>query len=187
MKGKFLLMLVVSLLTLFAAFGNVFGHCDTMDGPLVKDSLLALEKNNVNYILKWVSAQNEPEVTQVFNQVMKVRKLGPDAKDLADSYLFHTVVRIHRNGEGVSFTGVKPYGTPIDEKIMAADKSIELGKLTPLEKYANKEQMHELKELFGKVMKLKKFDVNDVKAGREYIEAYVHFFKFAEGEEEHHE
>jgi len=25
--------------------------------------------------------------------------------------------------------------------------------------------------------------VNDVKAGREYIEAYVQFFKFAEGEE----
>jgi hypothetical protein len=34
-------------------------------------------------------------------------------------------------------------------------------------------------------MSLKNFDVNNVKAGREYIEAYVQFFKFAEGEEEH--
>ena len=30
------------------------------------------------------------------------------------------------------FTGVKPSGTPIDEKILAADKSIEIGNLSPL-------------------------------------------------------
>jgi hypothetical protein len=34
-------------------------------------------------------------------------------------------------------------------------------------------------------MSLKNFDVNNVEAGREYIEAYVQFFKFAEAEEEH--
>ena len=44
--------------------------------------------------------------------------------------------------------------------------------------------MAELTIRFGKVMSLKKFDVNNVKAGREYIEAYVQFFHFAEGEEE---
>ena len=36
-------------------------------------------------------------------------------------------------------------------------------------------------------MSLKDFDVNRVEEGREYIEAYVQFFKFAEGEDEHHE
>ena len=35
-------------------------------------------------------------------------------------------------------------------------------------------------------MSLKNFDVNNVQAGREYIEAYVQFFHFAEGEEEDH-
>lgn len=34
-------------------------------------------------------------------------------------------------------------------------------------------------------MLLKNFDVNNVQAGREYIEAYVQFFHFAEGEEGH--
>jgi hypothetical protein len=33
-------------------------------------------------------------------------------------------------------------------------------------------------------MSLKNFNVNHVEAGREYIEAYVQFFKFAEGEVE---
>ncbi len=36
-------------------------------------------------------------------------------------------------------------------------------------------------------MSLKNFDVNNVEAGREYIEAYVQFFKFAEGEETHND
>ena len=44
----------------------------------------------------------------------------------------------------------------------------------------------ELTRRFDKVMSLKNFDVNNVEAGREYIEAYVQFFKFAEGEEEAH-
>ena len=45
---------------------------------------------------------------------------------------------------------------------------------------------HELHILFDRVMALKNFDVNDVKAGREYVAAYVSFFKFAEGEEHTH-
>ena len=49
----------------------------------------------------------------------------------------------------------------------------------------SKDDMPELMERFEKVMSLKDFDVNDIEAGREYIEAYVQFFKFAEGEEAH--
>ncbi len=94
------------------------------------------------------------------------------------------MVRIHRSGEGVPFTGIKPSGTPIDDKIKAADKSIELGNLTPLEKLVSKDKMPELEKRFKKVISLKNFDVNNVKAGREYIEAYVKFFHFAEGEED---
>jgi hypothetical protein len=43
----------------------------------------------------------------------------------------------------------------------------------------------ELEKRFEKVMSLKNFDVNNVEAGREYIEAYIQFFKFGEGEELH--
>jgi hypothetical protein len=112
--------------------------------------------------------------------------LSPDARELAEKSFFETLVRIHRAGEGVSFTGVKPEGTPIDERVMAADKSIEAGNLSPLEGLVAKDNMPELKERFDRVMALKNFDANNVKAGREYIEAYVRFFKFAEGETEDH-
>jgi len=118
---------------------------------------------------------------------MKVRVLSPDAEKLADYSFFETLVRIHRAGEGVPFTGVKPVGTPIDPKIVAADKAIAAGNLSPVKGLIPEKDMPELSERFNKAMSLKNFDVNDVKAGRKYIEAYVQFFKFAEGETEGHQ
>ena len=173
------------ILSLLILSTNVtFAHCDTMDGPLIKDAMQAIGQNNVNYVLKWVSSENEAEIKNVYNLMMKVRELSPEARDIAEKYFFETLVRIHRSGEGVPFTGVKPHGTPIDEKVLAADKSIEIGNLSPLKDMVTKDILPELTKRFDKVMSLKNFDVNNVEAGREYIEAYVRFFKFAEGEEE---
>lgn len=187
MGRKRMLLAPLFILSLLILSANVtFAHCDTMDGPLVKDAQIALEKNNMNYILKWVQPQYETEIRDAFILAMKVRNLNADARILADKYFFDTLVRVHRNGEGVPFTGVKPAGTPVDEKILAADKSIESGTLSPLKGLVTKEMMPELEARYKKVMSLKDFDVNNVKAGREYIEAYVQFFKFAEGEEEGH-
>lgn len=184
MKAK-LCIIFSTMLFLVLPANFALAHCDTMDGPVVADAKKAIDQNNVNYVLKWIRPADEKEVTEAFNLIMKVRDLSPDAKHLADMYFFETLVRLHRNGEGMSFTGVKPSGTPIDEKILAADKSIEAGNLSPLNGLLPDEKQAELKSRFEKVLALKNFDVNDVKAGREYIEAYVQFFHFAEGEEEH--
>jgi hypothetical protein len=163
-----------------------FAHCDTLDGPLIADARKSMGQNNVNYVLKWVSAANESGIRDAFNLVMKVKGLSPEAKELSEKYFFDTLVRIHRAGEGEPFTGVKPSGTPIDDKVLAADKSIEIGNLSPLKNMVSKDILQELTKRFNKVMSLKNFDVNNVAAGREYIEAYVQFFKFAEGEKESH-
>lgn len=163
-----------------------FAHCDTMDGPLIADARKAIGQNNVNYVLKWVSPANEKEIKDAFDLMMNVRELSPDASKLSEKYFFETLVRFHREGEGMPYTGVKPAGTPIDEKILAADKSVEAGNLLPLKGLVTDKDMPELTERFNKVMSLKDFDVNNVEAGREYIEAYVQFFKFAEGETEIH-
>lgn len=171
------------VLLLILSTNVTFAHCDTMDGPLIKDARLAIAQNNINYALKWVSSKNEAEIKDAFKLMMKVRETGPEGKELAEKYFFETLVRIHRTGEGMPYTGIKPSGTPIDEKIMAADKSIESGNLSPLKDIISKEKLAELTIRFNKVMSLKNFDVNNVEAGREYIEAYVLFFKFAEGEE----
>ena len=182
-----------SMLGIVAAVGimvmsplTASAHCDTMEGPTVADGFKAMDTNNINYVLKWVQPKYEKEITEKFNLSMKVKDLSPNAKVLAEQYFFSELVRVHRAGENAPFDGLKPYGTPIDEKVKAADKSIEDGNMSPLEGLIEKEKMPELKERFERVMALKNFDVNNVEAGREYIEAYVMFFKFAEGEEEHH-
>jgi hypothetical protein len=185
---KHFLFFILTMISLLLTINWVFAHCDTMDGPVVKDAKMAIEKNNVNYVLKWVGAADEKEIREAFALVMKVRPLSADARLLADKYFFETLVRVHRAGEGMAFTGVKPSGTPIDERILAADKSIESGNLSALEKMVPENQRPELRERFKRVNSLKNFDVNNVKAGREYIEAYVQFFHYAEGEtEDHHD
>lgn len=185
MKKIRLFMLALALLLLVPS-RMAFAHCDTMDGPVVLDAQKALEQGNVNIILKWVKPESEKELAGVFKLALKVRGLGLEARELADRYLFETLVRLHRSGEGVPFIGVKPVGTPIDEKIKAADQAIVTGNLASLEKLVPKDRILELRELFAKVLSLKKFAVDDVRAGREYIEAYVRFFHFAEGEAEGH-
>lgn len=183
-----------SVISLMAAFLvmvmlplNASAHCDTMDGPTVADGQRAMAENNVNYALKWVQPDYEEEIKQVFDLSMKVKDLSPESKEIAEKYFYGELIRIHRAGEGAPYTGLKPSGTPVDEKVLAADESIAVGNLSPLENLVEEEQKTELQERFENVMTLKDFDVNDVEAGREYIEAYVKFFKFAEGEEEHGE
>ncbi|HEY5509482.1 MAG TPA: DUF6448 family protein [Prolixibacteraceae bacterium] len=184
---RFSLLSLLLFSVLFVSSTVAFAHCDTMDGPVIADAKKAITENNVNYVLKWVRTQDEAEIKEAFNLSMKVRVLSPEAKELSDKYFFETLVRVHRNGEGVPFTGVKPSGTPIDEKILAADKSIELRNLSPLKDLMPKDKMPELTKRFNKVMSLRNFNVNNVEAGRKYIEAYVQFFHFAEGEEEGHD
>jgi len=176
--------------TLFLSLGIIAfvptmasAHCDTKDGPVISDAKNAIESNNINYILKWVMPEHEEEVTNVFDLTMKVRQQGPDAQRLADEYLFENLVRIHRDGEGAAYTGVKPEGTPIAEEVVAADRSIESGDLSAFEGLIPEDKMPELQEKFDQVQATKDFDVNDVEAGRKYIESYVQFTHFAEGEE----
>jgi hypothetical protein len=171
------LTIVLALPTMASA------HCDTMEGPTVGDAKKAIETNNVNYVLKWVAPENEKEISKVFKRTMKKREKNPELQETADRYFFESVVQIHREGEGATYEGLKE-GIPMDEVVFAADKSIEIGNLSPLEGMVPQEKMTELIDLFEKAMSLKDFDVNEVEAGREYIEAYVSFFEFAEGTEE---
>jgi Family of unknown function (DUF6448) len=98
---------LVALGLLFLAQDRALGHCDGMDGPVVKAAQKALEAGNVNLVLIWVQKADEVEVRKAFDQTITVRKLGPEARALADRYFFETLVRLHRAGEGAPYTGLK--------------------------------------------------------------------------------
>jgi hypothetical protein len=184
-KSRLVPFMLIAISLLILSTGVTSAHCDTMDGPVIKDAKTAIEKNNVNYVLKWIQPQDETELKEAFHLAMKVRNLGTDAKTLADKYFFETLVRLHRSGEGVPFTGVKPSGTPVDEKILAADRSVETGSFSHVREVVPMDMLPELEKRFKKVLSLKDFDADNTEAGRKYVAAYVHFFKYAEGEEDH--
>ena len=161
-------------------------HCDTMDGPTAKDGIKTLETGNLALARKWITADGEAELESVFERALAARKLGAAAQDVADRWFLENLVRIHRAGEGAAFTGLQPAGVPIDKKVAAADRSIEVGNLEPLTGLIPDERWPELERRFATVLERKDYPVDDVDAGRHYIEAYVHFFKFAEGHDHQH-
>jgi len=103
---------------------NIYAHCDTLDGPVVETAKKALASGDVTPLLKWVSADDEKMIRTAFQKTLEVRKLGPQARNLADMYFFETLVRIHRAGEGAPYTGLKP-GTAVDPAVALADKGSE--------------------------------------------------------------
>lgn len=182
-------MVINRIVTLLAALkpATVQAHCDTAEGPAVKDGRKALETGNINYALKWIPADGEAELRDVFEKALKVRTFGAEAAALADRLFLETMVRIHRMGEGVGFTGIQPVGTQIDPVVKAADEAIVLGSDADLLPMVPEERRAGLDKRFQAAVAIKDFDVEDVAAGRRYLAAYVSFFKYAEGEDhEHH-
>jgi hypothetical protein len=158
----------------------LFGHCDTMNGPVVMAAKKALETGDVKLVLIWVQKVDEPVIKDAYTRTLNVRKLSPEAKKLADMYFFETLVRIHRAGEGVAYTGLKPAETQVDPGIEAADKALEKGSADELLK-SLAEAVHDgIQEQFANAMAKKNFDQGDVAAGREYVKAYVEFIHYAE-------
>lgn len=164
-----------------------FAHCDTMDGPVVKAAQQALKTRNVNFILIWVQKPDDAEVKKAFKQVLAVRRLNREARELADKYFFETVVRLHRAGEGESYTGLKPAGTTVALIIPILDKAIETGSAESLLTKLPAEARGDIQERFKQLIARKKFPVNDVEGGREYVKSYVSFIHFVEHLYEEHE
>lgn len=164
----------------FLGANRGFAHCDGLDGPVVKAAQKALETGNVNLVLIWVQKKDEGEVKKAFQKTLAVRKLNPQAKELADMYFFETLVRVHRAGEGEPYTGLKPAGRDLGPVIPAADKAVESGELEPLLKILTETVQTEVREKFKVVAGKKKFKPDNVEAGREYVEAYVPFVSYIE-------
>ncbi len=177
---KFSLFLLLSI-ELFLP-GNIFPHCDGFDGPVVKAAVKAIETNDVNLVLVWVQKDDESIIKDLFEKVLTVRKLSPEARDLADLYFYETLVRIHRAGEGEPYTGLKAAGRDLGPIIPAADLSIEKGNLEPIQKVFEHKNLKtdKIEKLFNEVVEHKNYNSDDVNSGRKYVAAYVEFLHTAE-------
>jgi hypothetical protein len=149
-------------------------HCDTLDGPVVIAAKKALETGNINWLLPWIYEGGEDEIRHAFQKVLEVRKSNVAAAiELADLWLFETAVRVHREGEGAPYTGLKPAGLDNGPLIPRVERSLVKGNPQEIIEYLNHQVELAVTERFKKIIERKEYDVNDVPAARAYVQAFL--------------
>ena len=174
--------IVVAMVTILAlaTAGNALAHCDGLDGPVVNSARQALSKGGVKIVLPWVTSDKEAEIRKAFDLAMAVRSKGEKEKELADTYFFETLVRVHRAGEGAPYTGLKPAGRDLGPAIPAADKALETGNPQELLELINGKVHDGIHKYFMEAREKKTRSGDSVKAGRAYVNAYVPYLHFVE-------
>jgi hypothetical protein len=177
-KLQVISFLMLALLSISSQ--TTFAHCDSYDGPVIKEAVKALETNNVNLVLIWVNEDQEEEITTLFNKTYELRNGDREIYEIIEKHFFETLVRLHRATEGVGYTGLKPAGsaTPI---VKMADNSIATASVDDLATKFTAHIEEVVKEKYDKVMELSKVKNESLEKGREYVAAYVDYTHTLEG------
>jgi hypothetical protein len=172
--------MLLALLALALVFAEaVSAHCDALDGPVVTDARLALDRNAPAVVLKWVKPEHEAEAQQALRRTLAVRGKGREARELAERWFFETIVRLHRAGEGEPFTGLKPAGSA-DPGLVAADAALQSGTVAELAAGLGAAVAEALAQRHAAVLERRAHMNDGVAAGRAYVEAYVEYAHFLE-------
>lgn len=155
-------------------------HCDTLDGPVVAAARAALEKGDPTPILKWIQPADEDQIRAAFALALAVRGGGPQARQLADTWFFETLVRVHRAGEGAPFTGLAPAGTPVEPAILLADRALATGDPSELIGTLGRTVADGVRERYARAAEARKHADESVAKGREFVAAYVELTHYVE-------
>lgn len=159
---------------------DVYAHCDTMSGPVAVAAAKALESGNIELIQIWVGQEQEKELQERFVDCLSVRKMGGQAKELAERYFIETAIRLHRQAEGMPFTGVKP-AQPLPPDVAAAEKALQSGDMKIVTDLLSEELKSQTEKWFSKAMQAKKHKDESLNAGREWVDAYVKYVVYCHG------
>ena len=174
---KYIVSLTLSLLIA----PSLFAHCDWIKGPVVADARVALDKNDVTPVLRWIAPKDEAEIRNAFARTIAARAKGDAAREIADQWFFETVVRVHRASEGEAFTGLKGAEYKPEEGIELADHALEARSLDEVEAALTSSLRAELRKRYAEVNDAAKHANDSVEAGRHYVHAYAEFIHFVDG------
>jgi hypothetical protein len=186
MRSALTLAVALSAVALLVLPNAALAHCDTLDGPVAKAAQRALETDNVNLVLPYAPAAAEAEIRGAFDKSRRVRILGAEARDVADRGFNETVVRLHRAGEGVGFSGLKPAGLDQGPVIPAAEAAVAGADLARVRAALVAEVDHGLAERLAHVRALQTVPAEartaaEVPRVRERVSAELGFVTYAEG------
>lgn len=175
-KTSFQTILSLVFVSLFMIFGSLpaSAHCDSYDGPTIKDAIKALETNNVNLVLKWITAEQEKEIIPLFNKTYTLKSGDKEVYAIVEKHFFETLVRLHRETEGAPYTGLKPAGTT-KKIIQLSDRALDS---KDIDEFLGKLNIHiekVIREKYEKVAVLDKVKNDSPEKGREYVKAYVDY------------
>lgn len=177
-KIFYVLLAVIIVVSVFVA--TVYAHCDTISGPVAVAAGKALESGEIKLAQIWVGQSQEKELKERFRECLSVRKMGGEAKELADKYFIETVIRLHRQAEGMPFTGVKP-AQPLPPDVAAAEKALETGDIKIVTDLLSEEIQSGVQKWFDQAMQAKKHKDESIESGREWVDAYVKYVVYVHG------
>ncbi|RXJ44319.1 DUF6448 family protein [Gelidibacter gilvus] len=151
-----------------------YAHCDSYDGPVIKDALKALDQNNVELVLKWIEPQQEKEIISMFKKTYKLKSGDTEVYAIVEKHFLENLVRLHRETEGEPYTGLKPAGS-MTKLVAMADNSIAKNSVEEVITTVTNHLEQVLRKRYAKVAKLSKTKDQSVKLGRDYVEAYVQY------------
>lgn len=165
--------MILGLLFLLTSI-PAFAHCDSYDGPVIKDAIKALDKENVNFVKKWIEPQQEAEIIKLFNKTVSLKNKDAEIYSLVEKHFFETLVRYHRETEGAPYTGLKPAGST-EPIIQMADTSIASSNVKTLLNNLGNHIQKVITEKYEKVAALSTVKDHSVAEGRAYVAAYVDY------------
>ncbi|MGC3999825.1 MAG: DUF6448 family protein [Anaeromyxobacter sp.] len=168
-----------TLALLLLAPATALAHCDTLDGPLLETAHKALDSGQVAPVLAWVQPAGEAEVRTAFAEARAARSGPAAARQASERRFFETLVRIHRQGEGAAYTGLKPAGEGVTEALRVADRGIAAGDGSAVEALLVDRLRDGLRERFA-ALQAQQPPAKDVEAGRKWVAAYVAYVHHVE-------
>lgn len=154
-------------------------HCDTLAGPVVADARVALERGQVDVVLKWVGEADEAEVQAAFADAVAMRPLAEPARTVGEMRFYETLVRLHRAGEGEPFTGLKP-AAEIEPIVRMTDAALDQGSPDAVVHELTAAVEAGIRQRFAEVGERRLRAADSVEAGRAYVASYVEWTHYVE-------
>ncbi len=176
-QRKLVQRILLTLTLVLFATGEILAHCDRENGPVAKAAREALDTGEFERIVIWVGQEQEQELQEKFRQSLAVYQKRGDAEELAKKYFMETAVRLHREAEGMPYTGLKP-AAPNPPDIEAAERALETGNLEPVTDLLSEKMQEEVSRWFRQVLDARKNKENTISAGREWVDNYVKYITY---------